>query len=112
MCIRDRVVTAGFLAVAAGLHVAPAAAAVAAVVEEEPLAIGGLAFANGGASVRGKKLGSRLRHRPQYAVEKIASVALPFPAIITVPSRQFAVLQRHQRKVVDLLDVCGKGMSA
>lgn len=105
------VVTPRFLAVAAGLHVAPAAAAVAAVVEEEPLAIGGPAFANGGASFRGEKFGSRLRHRPQYAIEKIASVGLPFPAIITIPLRQFAVLQRHQRKVIDLLDVCGRDMS-
>src|ERR1019366_231418 len=104
------VVAPGFLAVAARLHVAPAAAAVAAVVEKEPLAIGGPAFANGGASVRGEKFGSRLRDRPQYAIEKIASVGLPFPAILAVPSRQFAALQRHQRKVIDLLDVCGRGM--
>lgn len=104
------VVTPGFLAVAAGLHVAPAAAAVAAVVEEEPLAIGGPAFANGGASVRGEKLGRRLRDRPQYAIEQIASVGLPFPAIITVPSRQFAVLQRLERRLVDPLDVCGRDM--
>src|ERR1019366_6158757 len=104
------VVAPGFLAVAARLHVAPAAAAVAAVVEKEPLAIGGPAFANGGASGRGEKFGSRLRDRPQYAIEKIASVGLPFPAILAVPSRQFAALQRHQRKVIDLLDVCGRGM--
>ena len=100
----------GFLAVAAGLHVAPAAAAVAALVEEKPLAVGGPAFANGGASVRGKKLGSRLRDRPQYAIEKIASVGLPFPAILAVGSRQFAMLQRRQRKVIDLLDVRGAGV--
>src|ERR1019366_6088064 len=106
------VVAPGFLAVAARLHVAPAAAAVAAVVEKEPLAIGGPAFANGGASVRGEKFGSRLRDRPQYAIEKIASVGLPFPAILAVPSRQFAALQRHQRKVVDPLDVCGTGIPA
>lgn len=108
--MRALVVTPGFLAVAAGLHVAPAAAAVAALVEEEPLAIGGPAFANGGASFRGQKLGSRLRDRPQYAIEQIASVGLPFPAILAVPLRQFAVPQRRQCKVVDLLDVCGRDM--
>src|ERR1019366_3897317 len=106
------VVTAGFLAVAAGLHVAPAAAAVAAVVEEEPLAVGGTAFANCGAIFRGKKFGSRLRDRPQYAIEKITSVGSPFPAIIAVCLRQFAVLQRRQRKVVNLPDVCGTGVLA
>jgi hypothetical protein len=112
LCVGALVVTPGFLAIAAGLHVAPAAAAVAAVVEEEPLAVGGPAFANGGASLRGKKLGSRLRDRPQYAIEQIASLGLPFPAIIAVPSRQFAVLQRRQRKVIDLLNVCGRGVLA
>ena len=106
------VVTAGFLAIAAGLHVAPAAAAVAAVVEEEPLAIGRAAFANGGASVRGKKLGSRLRNRPQNAIGTVSSVGLPFPTIIAIRSRQFAVLQGRQRKIVDPLDVRGRGMFA
>ncbi len=107
--MRALVVAPGFLAVAAGLHVAPAAAAIAALIEEEPLAIGGAAFADGGASVRGKKLGSGFRDRPQYAIEKIASVGLPFPAIATVGSRQFAVPQGLERKAIDLLDIFGMG---
>ena len=68
-----QVMTPGFLTITAGLHVAPAAAAITTVVEEEPLAIGSPALANGSAIVRNEKAGGGFRYRPQHSVKKIAS---------------------------------------
>ena len=82
------------------------------MVQEEPLAIWCSAFANSGAIFGSKKLGRRLCDRPEDAVQKIVSVGLPFPAIIAICPRQFAVLQGLQRKIVDLLNICRTGMSA
>lgn len=108
--MRALVVSARFLAVAARFHIAPAPTAVAAVVEEEPLAIGRSTFTNGGAIFRGKKIGSGLGNGPENTLEKIRAVGLPLPTIVAVRADQFAMLQRLEREVVDLLDVLETGM--
>lgn len=54
------IVAASFLTVAAGFHVAPAAAMVAAVVEEEPGAIRRVTFAHVAQVARGKEICRRL----------------------------------------------------
>ncbi len=100
--------TPRLLAIAAGLHVAPAAAAIAAVIEEKPLTVGRLAPAHIAQSAGGEKIGGGLRYWPQDVVQRILAVRLPLPAIAAVGAGQRTVLQRLDGKIVDDVEV-GRG---
>ena len=106
--MRALVMTAGFLAVAAHLHVAPAAAAIAALVEEEPGAIGRFAHAHR-AELRGsEELRRRQRNRPQNAIQYQPGVRIPLPAIAILNPHQPAMDHCPEGEVVDLLQIAGR----
>jgi len=93
------------LAIAAGLHRAPAAAAVAAVIQEEPIAIRSLAFANFLQVRRGQQLRRRLRDRPDDSLQ--ITVIVPLPAVAAVLTNNTPMPQRIARCLADQLDVRG-----
>src|SRR5512146_2792799 len=77
--------------ITAARHIAPAAAAIAAVIQEQPLAIRRLAPAHQLQFLGGKQLRGRLRDGPQNVLERILATALPLPAITAIGSCQAAV---------------------
>jgi len=89
--MRALVMAPGFLAVAAYLHIAPAAAAIAALVEEKPGAVGRFAHAHCVELRRSEEFRRRLRNRPQDALQPVPGVPIPFPAEAILSSRQAAV---------------------
>lgn len=96
---------AGLLAIAASRHVAPAPAAIAAVVQKQPFTIRRLAETHDSQLLRSEQLGRGLRHGPQDSVKRIAALRLPLPAIAAVHPRKTAMLQRFQREVGDQIQI-------
>src|SRR5271167_974061 len=110
--MRALVVTAGFLAVAADLHIAPAAAAIAALIEEKPGT--GWRFAHAyRAELRGsEEFRRRLGNQPQNELQHPFVVPLPLPAIDMANPHQPAMNQRLYFNVIDLLQIAGRHRSS
>ena len=96
-----------FRAVAAALHVAPAAAAVAAVVKEQPLAVSGFAEAHGLEFRGGEKIRRRLSYRPKDALERVLGIRPPLPSIAAVRAGQRAVLRGIEGLIVNSAQIGG-----
>ena len=102
------VMPAGFGTVAAGGHVAPATAAVPAVVEEEPLAIGRLAQAHDVQIVGSKQVGRGLRHWPDKQLQGAGGGA-PAPGITAVLGPKRTMPQRRSGLLAGYPKVGGAG---
>ena len=101
------VMPAGLLAVAADFHIAPAAAAVAAVIEKQPAAIRSLAEAHSPQILGGQQLSGRLRRGPRDSLQRSPAIGPPLPSVSAVGRNQATMAQRLQRAIVNHVEIAG-----